>query len=264
METKDVITESGLNIFQSALQVLIGDPLGGIESFWSGIHKLASVRDAIFFDSFKCFLLNTYDDATQKERTEENVKCLAEVLAAASPNWESGYAGDSKVLIEYAKRIIKTIDECGTIQKAEYIANLARSIRRNEIDTPTFFRLCKCVTNLTEEDLEFINETVSKETVTTDEEFIDDFRSLGLMKEVDGGFDYTKRAFLLKKYALNYEGNTDIPDSFRSRQIMSVASDADIQNIIDNLDIDDNGQLDGKIKNIADKAVSKKLEWGEF
>lgn len=45
----------------------------------------------------------------------------------------------------------------------------------------------------------------------------------------------------MKKYALNYEGNTDIPVSFRSRQIMSIASDADVQNIIGDLDNDDNG-----------------------
>ena len=75
------------------MQVLVGDPLG----------RLASVRDAIFFDSFKCFLLKTYNDETQRERTEENVKCLAEVLAAASPNRDSGYVGDNKELIEYAK-----------------------------------------------------------------------------------------------------------------------------------------------------------------
>ena len=107
------------------------------------------------------------------------------------------------------------------------------------VDTATFFRLCRCVVNLTEEDLAFIRDNVSEDKIETDEEYIDDFRALGLLKEVDGGFDYTKRAFQLKKFALDYEGNTKIPETFRERQIMAVATDADIDNVLNNIKVED-------------------------
>lgn len=128
------------------------------------------------------------------------------------------------------------IDECGTVQKSVYISNLARSILQGYIDTKTFFKLCKCVIDLTEEDLDFINRNITKDTIETDEDYIDDFRALGLMKEVNGGFDYTERAFLLRNYALDYEGQNDMPESFRERQINSIASQEEVDKMIEHLD----------------------------
>ena len=50
--------------------------------------------------------------------------------------------------------------------------------------------------------------------MSRDEDYVDDYRALGLLYETDEGFSYSKRAFELKKYALCYETHIEIPDSF--------------------------------------------------
>lgn len=54
--------------------------------------------------------------------------------------------------------------------------------------------------------------------------YLDDFRGLGLMYEANGGFAYSERAFLLLKYALRYEENIKMPETFPDRNIISTAS----------------------------------------
>ena len=62
-----------------------------------------------------------------------------------------------------------------------------------------------------------------------DDEYIDDFRALGLMKDVDGGFAYTERAFKLVKYSLDYDGNLELPaqypDRFRPENLDAMSSE---------------------------------------
>jgi hypothetical protein len=100
-----------------------------------------------------------------------------------------------------------------------YLANLTRALLNNEIDSNLYFKLGKCIINLTEEDLKYIESHITTELITNDEDYIDDYRSASLLKEVDGGFEYTRRAFELKKYALNYESKVEIPKSFSRRII---------------------------------------------
>lgn len=50
---------------------------------------------------------------------------------------------------------------------------------------------------LTEEEFLLLKENIGDEIVTEDGEYIDDFRGLGLMYEVDGGFAYSQRVFRL-------------------------------------------------------------------
>lgn len=118
--------------------------------------------------------------------------------------WRSGYA----------KRLIKLIDDCGTKQKAYYLACLARALLSKQIDTQKFFQLSRCIRNLTEEDLLFLSERIEPGNISRDEDYVDDYRALGLIYETDEGFSYSKRAFELKKYALCYETHIEIPDSF--------------------------------------------------
>ena len=54
------------------------------------------------------------------------------------------------------------------------------------------------------------------------------------MYEVDAGFAYSKRAFQLSKYALNYERNISIPEKFPERNIMASATVEDIDEIVSN------------------------------
>lgn len=150
------------------------------------------VREQIFWQNFIDYLDNACAD-------EEELRKLSEKLAEEGDGCEN------------AKRIIKIIDDVGTKKKALYVSNLTRAFCMGHITTNQFFKLAQCIIQLTEEDLDFLNEQISSKVISTDEEYIDDFRNCGLLKEVSGGFAYTKRAFELKKYSLWYGHDVKIP-----------------------------------------------------
>ena len=172
---------------------------------------------------------------------------MAISLAEVSPNDEADYAGDPNRLHEYSKRIVKLIDDCGTIQKAVYLANISRAFAKHEIDKRLFFKLGQCIRMLTEEDLLFLQENVKEGTIGGNGDYVDDFRGLGLMYEVDAGFAYSKKAFQLLKYALNYEGGMNIPEKFPERNVITTATEDEIKEMMGKID-----EVDGRTK------------WGKF
>lgn len=150
------------------------------------------IREQIFWQNFIDYLDNACDN-------EEDLRKLAEKLAENGDSYEN------------TKRIIKIIDEVGTKKKAIYISSLTRACCMGNISISKFFKLAQCIERLTDEDLEFLNDTINGDVIKTDEEYIDDFRNCGLLKEGAGGFVYTKRAYELKKYSLWYGHDVIIP-----------------------------------------------------
>lgn len=169
------------------------------------------IRDAIFWQNFKDYLLNVCVD-------DERLRKLSAKLAED---------GDAQ---ENAKRIIKIIDDVGTKKKAIYISNLTRACCMELIDINKFFKLSQCITRLTDEDLQFLATNISTNIIDTDEEYIDDFRNCGLLKEVDGGFSYTRRAYELKNYSLSYDETVNIPE-LPSRQMIGSIDNEDIEKL---------------------------------
>lgn len=84
---------------------------------------------------------------------------------------------------------------------------------------------------LTEEDLMLLKMNVTEGTVSGAGDYVDDFRGQRLMYEVDAGFVYSKRAFQLLRYALDYEGNVRIPEKFPERNVMTAMIDDEIDEI---------------------------------
>lgn len=227
--------------YQNIFNLLSNDPWAIIDAIKQVRELPSTIRDGIFFDCLESYILNIskYDEH-QGKFVENNLKRLGIALADVSPNQESGYVGDVERLHEYSKRIIKLIDDCGTVQKAVYLANISRAFVDCQINKREFFKLAQCLRMLTEEDLLFLKENINGGIVTEDGEYIDDFRGLGLIYEVDGGFAYSQRAFRLLKYALEYEQSISIPESFPERIMMSAISDKDIDKLFDDVKEVDN------------------------
>lgn len=204
-----------------------------------------SIRDSIFVECFIEFYEKAYDIGTNRNAfIANNLRAFSVALAEATPNLEADYAGNPEKLHEYAKRVVKAIDDCGTIQKASYIGYLSRALMNDypsdiKMDTNMYFKLIRCIRNLTEEDLEFLNANIREGLITDDMDYIDDFISLGLMKGVSGGYEYTERAYYLKKYALDYEHHNDIPQLTHKR-VMPAFPDRIDEDYIDNLFKDNN------------------------
>lgn len=220
--------------YQNIFNLLSNDPRAIIDSIRQIRELPLTIRDGIFFECLEQYILNInlYDEQ-QEKFIENNLKNFSIALADVSPNQESDYEEDIERLHEYSKRIIKLIDDCGTVQKAVYLAHISRAFSKHEIDKRDFFKLAQCLRMLTEEDLLFLKENISTNIVKEDDEYIDDFRGLGLMYEVDGGFAYSKRAFRLLEYALEYERSINIPESFPERTMISSISDEDINRLVD-------------------------------
>ena len=228
----DSIKDVAVELVEDLIGVLQKSPVESLKLFYDIKNANSKIRDGIFLECFLVFLLNSAEyDVKKQEFVNLKMDSFVKMLAESSPNYESGYQGNPELLNEYAKRIIKIIDDCGTIQKSYYIACLARAVRYKRIDVNKFFKLSHCVRNLTEEDLFFLSNNLTDKIISEDEEYIDDFKSLGLMKDVEGGFAYTGRAFDLRNYALNYEAHPLIPNSLPKRYMPSTSASIDEKEI---------------------------------
>ena len=115
-----------------------------------------------FFENLEKYI-TTYNrlEKNDNQIESENLQSLACVLADASPNYEANYEGNQEVLQEYAKRLIKLIDDCGTKQKAYYLACLTRALILKYINPKKFFQLSRCIKNLTEEDIDYLKKNIN-------------------------------------------------------------------------------------------------------
>ena len=230
----NVVQEHGDEVLESVIGLLSRDPIAILSSLVKLRKLTLTIRDAIFLENFQNYLIRLYDiDDAGSINNKCNEK-FASLLAEQSPNEEAGYEGDPDRLHENAKRIVKLIDDASTIQKSIYYANLTRAAIDGYINRAQFFKLCNCVRNLTDEDLEYLAIDIQKRwtsTITEDNGLIDDFRAVGLMKEVNEGFSYSKRAFELLKYGLKYEENIQIPNDIQDRMVIGSISEKSIDDL---------------------------------
>lgn len=211
----NTVQENGKTIFGKLLEIFMSGPTAALSLALDLKALPLTIRDSIFLECLETYILNSYQFNEETSQFEtQYLESFAVALADASPNPAGDYEGSDEQLIEYAKRLIKLIDDCGTKQKTYYLACMTRALLSKQIDRCKFFQLSRCIRSLTEEDLLFLCGHIQKVNVSRDEEYIDDYRALGLLYETDEGFSYSKRAFELKKYALCYEDHVEIPDSF--------------------------------------------------
>ncbi len=222
--SKNTVKEVAADLFEKAIGAfLLDDPKDAKDLAVQLLHLPSAIRDDIYWENFYAYLINVYDFDDEGHARKTFKLKLAELLAEQAPNVEAGYGGYTDKLRENVKRLIKLIDDAGTEQKVIYYANLTRAALNENIDRKRFFKLCNCVRNLTEEDLLFLIEDIQKintSTINEDRDNIDDFRAVGLLKEVEGGFSYSLRAFELLKYGLMYEKEISIPEDVQSRMMM--------------------------------------------
>lgn len=225
----EIVKATANDIYYNVLDIFSCDPVAAVNFVKKVKNFPSTIRDEIFFECFEAYILNLNKyNYEKKEFMEDNLKKMAAALAEVSPNQEVEYEGNPSKLREYSKRILKLIDDCGTVQKAVYLSNISRAFIKQEIDKRLFFKMGQCIKMLTEEDLLFLTKNITEGTISSAGDYVDDFRSQGLLYEVDAGFSYSKRAFQLLKYALNYEGNVHIPKSFPVRNAWSIAKDEDL------------------------------------
>ncbi|MEY8482596.1 hypothetical protein AALD74_12185 [Lachnospiraceae bacterium 48-21] len=246
----DVAKTTAWGTVKSLVGIFQKDPVAAFELLSSIKGNTLSLTDQIFIENLQAFLFHLNEvDVDKQTYLEDGMKRFSEALADASPNVEAGYGGNQKKLHEYGKRILKAIDDCGTEQKALFLANISRALANHIISKKEYFKFIQCIRMLTEEDLEFISQNISDKTITTDEDYIDDFRALGLMKEVEDGFVYTERAFQFVNAAIRYESPVDVPEHIAQRNIMQMPpiSPDSIEKLFDNMPEDVENRIAEKV-----------------
>lgn len=223
LKSKVLINEKK-SFIDNAIGVFTKDPVSVMKLFEEIRTFPSRIRDEIYWENFETYLFHVYDyDKEKSILVNKNKKELSVLLAEATPNQDADYPGNPEHLREGAKRLVKLLDDAGTKQKSVYYANLTRAALNDYITRDKFFKLCKCISELTEEDIcRFIShiQKTGTNTIKDDFDFIDDFRSVGLLKEVYGGFAYTNRAFELLKYGFKYEEDVKIPDGIQERMMV--------------------------------------------
>lgn len=231
----DEAKEAGVSTLSNlTAAITTHDPLSALMLLRDGTLFVTTVRDAMLFESFKNYLTHLNRDREDGSSGNRDMRTLAERLAAASPNHEAGYEGDPKALTEYAKRLIRAIDDCDTELKARYLANLTRALENEPVDTKKFFQLARCIRSLTDEDLIYLRDHIGPGSISGDEDFIDDYRAVGLVMEVDGGFSYTSRAYDFANYVLNYDTGRKVrpPEQLPQRAVQEAVTEEQIQQMI--------------------------------
>ena len=110
-------------------------------------------------------------------------------------------------------------------------SNITRAVYAKLIDTAEYFKFAHCIVSLTEEDLLLLKNRITEDVVSSNDEYIDDFRGLGLMRECAGGYIFTKRAFGLVKYGISYEGTLKFPEKYPERLPTGMISEKDFNEI---------------------------------
>lgn len=206
MDNSERIWEQLKPIGRNTLECIIGFIQGDPISIASCLAKINSetgrISDTIFWDNFKKFL--QYGDFSI-----DKLRKLSEKLE------EYGDKNDMAI------RIIKMIDDIDSEEIARCLANLSQSVINEEITVNNYFRLIRTLRMLVPEDLAYMGQNVRKETFT-ESPYLDDYIVSGIIREVDGGYVYTERAWELLKYGISRGHGIEIPDKIKERPITSL------------------------------------------
>lgn len=153
----NTVQENGKTIFGKLLEIFMSGPTAALSLALDLKALPLTIRDSIFLECLETYILNSYQFNEETSQFEtQYLESFAVALADASPNPAGDYEGSDEQLIEYAKRLIKLIDDCGTKQKTYYLACMTRALLSKQIDRCKFFQLSRCIRSLTEEDLLFL------------------------------------------------------------------------------------------------------------
>ena len=148
-----------------------------------------NIRDRLFWDKFSMFLEGVFLD-------ENDSRKLAEIFV------------ENEEREEYARKIIKIIDDIDSKVKVRYITNLTRALLANLIGKSDYYRCCNAIRNTLEDDLIYLSKNIEKEHLKNNIH-IEFLKQNGLTVQTvisdSGEFEFTSFAHMLDKFGLDYE-----------------------------------------------------------
>ncbi|WP_304533336.1 hypothetical protein [Faecalibaculum rodentium] len=229
MSKDSKVRKEALTLLTNVAEFVHPDSVGRVITLQEMVSGTRSFFDSIWVDNFIIYLTSLGDE--EQALNSPTLVKLAEKLAEFSPNSEANYQGNAKKLNEYAKKLVKIIWDCDTEVKSLYIANLTRALIASQITKEDFFKLGRCVGQLSDEDLHTLEKEIRNKKVIVDTEYIEEFTGLGLMYPVAGGSSFSKKAYKLNKYAINYEKDISRPGPLPQRATIEAIEWATVEDI---------------------------------
>ena len=183
-----MVQERTKDIISDIIKALLGDPLAVAKIIIEFEHSPLFIRDRIFWIKLQKYINGVYT-------CQEDYKKLKTKLAE--------YADSD----EGAQRLIECIDRADTSNKIQFLINATNHLLDNEIDCADFFRICRAIAQTLEEDLQFLKNHISEETINGSINVLG-LVTTGLMHMVfnnpDGGslYSFTELAKKVNRYAI--------------------------------------------------------------
>ncbi len=194
-----VLKENKSTILDLIIDILFGGPSDKLKLLGDIMLNEGRVSDLIFWNNFQMFLKEGNFDVTILRKLSEKLE----------------EHGNKK---GYGIAIIKAIDDVESDEKARCLANLTQSLINDKITVENYFRAIHTLKQLIRADLDFLSRNITKETFL-DNEHEDDYLVNGLIRQVNGGYVYTNRAWDIVEHGVCKGHNMNRPSKIKEREI---------------------------------------------
>jgi len=189
-------------LIDAIIDVIFGGTTDKLKLIVKCLMDDGRISDLLFLNNFEMFLRNGNFDRTQLRKFSGTLE----------------EQGNKKA---YAIALLKAISDVDSEEKARCLANLTQSVSWLEINLEKYFRLVHTLKQLVAEDLVFLSNSICKGKFL-ENKYLDDYIVLGLIREVDGGYVYTERAWELVKYGISRGHDVIIPNEIEKRSVFSM------------------------------------------
>lgn len=196
----EVLVEEKETILDAIIDVLLGGTSDKLKLVKKCLLDEGRISDILLWNNLSLFLKEGKFDISKLHRLSEMFEEY----------------GNKKTM---ALTLVKAIDDIDSELKARCLSNLTQSVINSEIDINKYFRLMHATKWLVKEDFEYISRNISGVTLVGDEH-LDDYLTAGIMREVDGGYVYTERAWDLCQYGILRGHTVDRPMEIKQRSIV--------------------------------------------
>lgn len=214
-ESKEIKNESK-SFLENVIKAATGDGFAAKDAFKFIVSSPFFIREALFWEKFTKYLNGVFLE-------KDDIRKLSAIFA------------DNKEKDDYARRIIKVIDDLDSISKVKYVINLTRALLMEHIEKTEYYRLCNALRNTFEEDIQYLNQNIGEKNLK-DDIHIRFLQQNGLAEQIvitsegNNEFEFTPLANMLDKYGLDY-GNEkkykyclDSPDKLSNYHMETIKS----------------------------------------
>lgn len=194
------------NFTKNVISAATGDIVAASEALKFIEKGPMFIRECLFWEKFTVFMDGVFLE-------DNDVRKLSEIFA------------EKEEQEEYARRIVKVIDDIDIRIKINYLINLTRALLAGLIVKTDYYRLINVVRNTLEEDLKYLSDKIGKKSLKANIHF-EFLKQNGLaiqpiISDDNEEYIFTSLAYMLDKYGLNYNSEKyqySVPDRSLSEE----------------------------------------------